>query len=71
MDIDSLHAQVKALTGLNGMLLRKLVSKGVLTTDDAAEIVHGATGAMGMAHDAAAPVLKPVEELVGSARPED
>jgi hypothetical protein len=71
MDIDALHAQVKALTGLNGMLLRKLVSKGMLTTDDAAEIVHGATGAMGLARDAAAAVLAPVEELVSRARPED
>lgn len=71
MDTESLQAQIKALVGLNGTLLRKLVSNGTLTTEDAAEILYGATSAMGLSQEEAAPVLGPVEGLVGAARLED
>ena len=70
MDINTLHAHIRALTAINGMLLRKLVSNGTLTTNDAAEIVYGATGATGLSREAAAAVLGPIEELVRGARPE-
>ena len=68
-NIDSLHAQVRALTGLNGTLLRLLVSRGVLTPADAADVISSAGRITAVTHPDAQKLLKDVLGIADRGRP--